>query len=129
MSIALRAGAIARVSTNSIGVVSRGTAPGSLPLVLTAVWQGIGTIGLSLTPGTSAASLLGELWESIWRAVPKKKTSHSKTRMRSSGKGLQDKLNINNCPACGKPKLAHTVCGTCFERIRKRWGREAQREL
>jgi large subunit ribosomal protein L32 len=79
---------------------------------------------LALGMGTS---LVHDLWDSILRAVPKKKTTHSKTRMRSATKGLKDKFNINNCSACGQPKLANALCGTCFREIRHRWAKEASR--
>lgn len=69
------------------------------------------------------------LWDSILRAVPKKKTTHSKTRMRSATKGLKDRTNINNCSACGQPKLSHYVCGNCFREIRHRWAKTASRAL
>ncbi|GES99980.1 ribosomal protein L32 [Rhizophagus clarus] len=39
---------------------------------------------------SSLAEMLGPI---LW-AVPKKKTSHSKKRMRSANKGLKDKTNI-----------------------------------
>src|SRR5688572_16037410 len=45
----------------------------------------------------------------LW-AVPKKKTSHSKKRMRSANKGLKDKTNIVNCPGCGQKHLIHHLC-------------------
>src|SRR3989337_1473242 len=45
----------------------------------------------------------------LW-AVPKKKTSHSKKRMRSANKGLKDKTNIVNCPGCGQKHLTHHLC-------------------
>ncbi|CAG8685942.1 6811_t:CDS:2, partial [Scutellospora calospora] len=38
---------------------------------------------------------------------PKKKTSHSKKRMRSASKGLKDKTNIVNCRVCGQRRLTH----------------------
>lgn len=69
------------------------------------------------------------LWDSILRAVPKKKTTHSKTRMRSATKGLKDRTNINNCSACGQPKLSHYVCGNCFREIRHRWAKTASRAM
>src|SRR3954463_3668581 len=47
-------------------------------------------------------SLLGGLWESILRAVPKKKTSHMKKRHRQmAGKALKDVTSLNRCSACG----------------------------
>ncbi|CAG8619500.1 7647_t:CDS:1, partial [Funneliformis mosseae] len=47
------------------------------------------------------AQILGPI---LW-AVPKKKTSHSKKRMRSANKGLKDKTNIVDCLGCGQKHL------------------------
>ncbi|KAG1437786.1 hypothetical protein G6F56_012936 [Rhizopus delemar] len=55
----------------------------------------------------------------LW-AAPKKKTSHSKKRMRASNKGLQQKENITSCPACGSNKLLHHLCGNCYSDIKKK---------
>ena len=59
-------------------------------------------------------TLLGEIWDGLLRAVPKKKTSHMKKRHRQlAGKALKDVNAINTCPACGKPKRAHLLCPYC----------------
>ncbi|RIA95417.1 ribosomal L32p protein family-domain-containing protein, partial [Glomus cerebriforme] len=50
----------------------------------------------------------------LW-AVPKKKTSHSKKRMRSANKGLKDKTNIIDCPGCGQKHLIHHLCFNCYK--------------
>ncbi|EGO03407.1 hypothetical protein SERLA73DRAFT_83341 [Serpula lacrymans var. lacrymans S7.3] len=68
-----------------------------------------------------------ELFPSIVLAVPKKKVSHSRKSMRSANKGLKDKMNIVNCPACGAPKLAHHLCQECYKSITARWKLEANR--
>ncbi|KAK0281166.1 hypothetical protein LTR91_000240 [Friedmanniomyces endolithicus] len=66
-------------------------------------------------------SLLGELWDGILRAVPKKKTSHMKKRHRfMAGKGLKDVTALNKCSACGRAKRAHVLCPYCVQSIR-RW--------
>lgn len=58
--------------------------------------------------------LLEGLWESILKAVPKKKTSHSKKRSRQmAGKGLKDVTALNRCSACGHVKRAHLLCPYC----------------
>ncbi|KAJ2996178.1 hypothetical protein NUW58_g1053 [Xylaria curta] len=45
---------------------------------------------------SSIPSLLGDIWEGILRAVPKKKTSHMKKRHRQmAGKALKDVTNLN----------------------------------
>ncbi|KAI0384813.1 hypothetical protein F5Y04DRAFT_247854 [Hypomontagnella monticulosa] len=62
--------------------------------------------------------LLGDLWEGILRAVPKKKTSHMKKRHRQmAGKALRDVTALNKCPACGGVKKMHTLCSNCMGRI------------
>ena len=46
--------------------------------------------------------------------MPKKKTSHMKKRHRQlAGKALKDVKAVNNCPGCGRPKKAHTLCPYC----------------
>ncbi|KJR81257.1 uncharacterized protein SPSK_01281 [Sporothrix schenckii 1099-18] len=73
-------------------------------------------ISLSLP---SLPSLLGDIWESILRAVPKKKTSHSKKRSRQmAGKALKDVNSLCKCPACGRTKRMHHMCPYCLETIR-----------
>jgi large subunit ribosomal protein L32 len=58
--------------------------------------------------------LLGGIWESILRAVPKKKTSHMKKRHRQmAGKGMNDVTALNKCSACGHVKKAHFLCPYC----------------
>ena len=62
----------------------------------------------------SLPTLIGEIWDGLLRAVPKKKTSHMKKRHRQlAGKALKDVNAINTCPACGKPKRAHLLCPYC----------------
>ncbi|KAI1909817.1 Ski complex subunit Rec14 [Ophidiomyces ophidiicola] len=70
-------------------------------------------------------SLLEGLWESILRAVPKKKTSHMKKRHRQmAGKALKDMKNVTKCPGCGQPKRAHLLCPTCVTEVKQRWREE-----
>jgi len=45
-------------------------------------------------------------------AVPKRKTSHSKKRMRASQKALTAPPVVA-CPNCKAPKLPHVVCLKC----------------
>ncbi|KAI0911019.1 hypothetical protein F4823DRAFT_587794 [Ustulina deusta] len=74
-------------------------------------------------------SLLGDIWEGILRAVPKKKTSHMKKRHRQmAGKGLKDVTNLNKCPACGGTKKMHTLCPTCTSRISGLLGKAMKKE-
>ncbi|KAJ9607696.1 Ski complex subunit Rec14 [Cladophialophora chaetospira] len=70
----------------------------------------------------SIPSLVSDIWEGILRAVPKKKTSHSKKRHRQlAGKALKDVKAVNQCPGCGRPKKAHTLCPYCVAEIYESW--------
>ncbi|KAH0613207.1 uncharacterized protein H6S33_009587 [Morchella sextelata] len=72
-------------------------------------------------------SFLPELWESILRAVPKKKQSHSRKRMRQlAGKALQDNKALNRCPACGGVKRKNVLCENCVESIKAMWRKEGE---
>ena len=76
------------------------------------------TISLSLPVAIhlNIPSFLPGLWESILRAVPKKKTSHMKKRHRQmAGKALKDVTALNKCSACGNIKRAHLLCPYCVE--------------
>ncbi|BCR87011.1 mitochondrial 54S ribosomal protein bL32m [Aspergillus chevalieri] len=77
-------------------------------------------VGLSLTiPG-----LLSDIWDSVLRAVPKKKVSHMKRRHRQmAGKALKDVKNLNTCSGCGQVKRAHILCPHCVADIKKQWGK------
>ncbi|RDW76214.1 mitochondrial 54S ribosomal protein bL32m [Aspergillus mulundensis] len=87
------------------------------------------SIFLSATLRPAAFSLnvpgiLSDIWESVLRAVPKKKTSHMKKRHRQmAGKALKDVKNLNTCPACGQIKRSHVLCHHCVESIKKQWGK------
>ncbi|KAE8156051.1 hypothetical protein BDV40DRAFT_282319 [Aspergillus tamarii] len=66
--------------------------------------------------------LLTDIWDSVLRAVPKKKTSHMKKRHRQmAGKALKDVKSLNTCPGCGQIKRAHVLCPHCVENIKKQW--------
>ncbi|KAL1888963.1 Ski complex subunit Rec14 [Sporothrix stenoceras] len=83
------------------------------------VLSAIPAISLALPSLPSLPSLLGDIWESILRAVPKKKTSHSKKRSRQmAGKALKDVTSLCKCPACGRTKRMHRICPHCMETIR-----------
>ena len=88
------------------------TAPRRLPLLQR----------LQLSPLLPAAlapipTLLGDLWDGLLKAVPKKKTSHMKKRHRqlASGKHLKDVTALNKCSACGRLKRAHILCPYCVQ--------------
>lgn len=66
--------------------------------------------------GLNVPGILSDLWDSVLRAAPKKKTSHMKKRHRQmAGKALKDVKNLNSCPACGQVKRSHTLCQHCVE--------------
>ncbi|ROT42360.1 ribosomal L32p family protein [Sodiomyces alkalinus F11] len=68
---------------------------------------------------------LGDIWESILRAVPKKKTTHSKKRSRlMAGKALKDVTSLCKCPGCGQVKRQHVLCPHCMEQIKTMWRSE-----
>ena len=46
-------------------------------------------------------------------AVPKKKTSKSKSRSRRAGAWHLAAPPRSTCPQCRKAKLPHVVCGNC----------------
>ena len=74
-------------------------------------------------------NLLPGIWESILRAVPKKKQSHSRKRMRQlAGKALPDITALNKCPACGKIKRQNILCEPCVNEIKSMWREEAAEE-
>jgi ribosomal protein L32 len=67
--------------------------------------------GLLAIPG-----FLGDLWDGLLNAVPKKKTSHMKKRHRQmAGKALKDVTALNKCSACGRTKRAHVLCPYCVQ--------------
>ncbi|KAE8549755.1 Ski complex subunit Rec14 [Talaromyces marneffei ATCC 18224] len=71
-------------------------------------------------------SFLAGLWESVLRAVPKKKTSHMKKRHRQmAGKALKDVKSLSKCPSCGEPKRSHVLCPTCVKDIKDQWAQAA----
>jgi large subunit ribosomal protein L32 len=76
----------------------------------------LSTASFALPISITIPPLLADLWESVLRAVPKKKTSHMKKRHRQmAGKALKDAQNLNKCPGCGQVKRAHVLCPTCVK--------------
>ncbi|GAB1215971.1 hypothetical protein ATERTT37_005170 [Aspergillus terreus] len=70
----------------------------------------------------SIPGVLSDIWDSVLKAVPKKKTSHMKKRHRQmAGKALKDVKNLNTCSGCGQVKRAHVLCPHCVENIKKQW--------
>ncbi|KAM7191354.1 hypothetical protein V8F33_008957 [Rhypophila sp. PSN 637] len=65
-------------------------------------------------------SILEGIWESILRAVPKKKTSHMKKRHRfMAGKAIKDVTALCKCPACGETKRMHYLCPNCASKLQE----------
>lgn len=46
-------------------------------------------------------------------AVPKKRMSKSRTKMRRSQHDRISQPQFGWCPSCGEPKLPHRVCMSC----------------
>ncbi|KAF8898698.1 ribosomal L32p protein family-domain-containing protein [Infundibulicybe gibba] len=78
-------------------------------------------LNLGFLPSAPSLQSILELFPPFLLAVPKSKTSHSRKAMRSANKGLKDKHNIVNCPACGNPKLAHNLCQNCYTFLSRMW--------
>jgi large subunit ribosomal protein L32 len=96
---------------------SRWTAfiPRAFPMLSTAV------AGWSI----NLPNLLDDIWESVLRAVPKNKTSHSRKRHRQmAGKALEDVHNLCKCPGCGQTKRTHRMCSHCLEQMRNMWRKD-----
>lgn len=73
---------------------------------------------LSVSPAAQIPSPMGgqELsWEGLLWAVPKKRTSHSKKRMRSAHKYLKPRSDYITCPKCKNLKLLHVLCAYCLK--------------
>ncbi|KAI9054045.1 hypothetical protein LZ554_001216 [Drepanopeziza brunnea f. sp. 'monogermtubi'] len=114
-----------RLSTSSVFNASRSTTLYSrrlsLPLMPSLALAIPSAIHLNV-PG-----LVEGIWESILRAVPKKKTSHMKTRSRMmAGKGLKDVTALNKCSACGHVKRAHLLCPYCVSEIKAMFRRNTK---
>jgi len=88
----------------------------STPFVPALGWSIPSSMQLSLPVLPSLPSILEGIWESILRAVPKKKTSHAKKRHRQmAGKALKDVNSLCKCPACGSLKRMHHLCPYCMK--------------
>eukprot|EP00730_Choanoeca_flexa_P010403 TRINITY_DN17822_c0_g1_i1.p1 TRINITY_DN17822_c0_g1~~TRINITY_DN17822_c0_g1_i1.p1 ORF type:complete len:138 (+),score=3.08 TRINITY_DN17822_c0_g1_i1:27-416(+) len=61
-----------------------------------------------------------ELFEPlVLMAVPKRRTTHSKKRMRMANKYLSNGTHFQRCPACGHMKLRHHACLNCLRIAKK----------
>ena len=50
-------------------------------------------------------------------AVPKKRTSHSRKRIRNNPKFPKNRTDIETCVVCGNHKLQGHLCGHCLEKV------------
>lgn len=83
-----------------------------------AVSQVSSSVSYSIVPISISLGITGgwlsDLWDSVLRAVPKKKTSHMKKRHRQmTGKALKDVKSLSTCSGCGRTKRAHVLCPHC----------------
>ena len=53
-------------------------------------------------------------------AVPKKRTSASKKKLRNRHKWLKNRSDIETCVVCGNHKLANHLCGHCLAEVREK---------
>lgn len=53
-------------------------------------------------------------------AVPKKKVTLAKRRIRAKSLAIENKMNLYACPTCGSPKRKHNLCRTCLNRVNKK---------
>ncbi len=72
---------------------------------------------------------LGLSWDGYMWAVPKKRTSYSKKRMRNSQKYLRPKTNYSACPKCGSLKMSHVLCGPCLKETLMKTAEMRRKEL
>ena len=68
-------------------------------------------------------------WDGFLWAVPKKRVSHSKKRMRSAHKYLKPKTNFIVCPECKNLKLLHVLCAYCLKEILQKTAKMRRAEL
>lgn len=58
----------------------------------------------------------------LWIPAPKKRTSVEKRLTRKVGRavaGFQPRKNILTCNVCGHFHLAHTICGNCYDKVKR----------
>eukprot|EP00924_Labyrinthula_sp_SR-Ha-C_P009353 maker-scaffold_2-snap-gene-21.60-mRNA-1 protein AED:0.00 eAED:0.00 QI:52/1/1/1/1/1/2/15/119 len=53
-------------------------------------------------------------WSGLLFAVPKRRTTRSRKRMRHASKWLKRKHNLVTCTACGNKHEVHHLCLFCF---------------
>jgi large subunit ribosomal protein L32 len=55
----------------------------------------------------------------VLAAVPKRRNSHQRRRLRMQNKWLKPLKNIAQCADCGSPKLMHHLCPQCAKLTEK----------
>ena len=73
----------------------------------------------SLSQTQTAEPVSPWAWDGWLWAVPKKRTSHSKKRMRMTHKYLKPRHHYTVCPSCNNLKLLHVLCGHCLKETLK----------
>lgn len=63
-----------------------------------------------LAPLMGALAPLAGVLDGLLLAVPKKRTTHAKKRMRMSQKYLKTDASIRRCATCGEWKRSHMYC-------------------
>ncbi len=82
------------------------------------------------SPGMSGiTSQESDLWSGFLWAVPKKRTSHSKKRMRMTHKYLKPIRNYSVCSKCQNLKLLHVLCGHCLKETLKKTAELRRRKM
>ena len=55
----------------------------------------------------------------VLMAVPKRKTTPSKKKMRNRHKWLKNRTDIHQCAVCGSYKLVGHLCGNCLDKVKE----------
>ncbi|KAI8909325.1 hypothetical protein DFJ77DRAFT_472142 [Powellomyces hirtus] len=92
--------------------VPRFLAPAHRPAVVASLGAVVAAPPTATFAGAALEWLSGLLW-----AVPKKKTTHRKKRLRMATKWLKPMRNISTCPFCGQPTLRHHLCRSCTKQV------------
>lgn len=94
----------------------RASAPSALTVSRQLTSKMLIQLAIPISVSLTIPPILFGIWESILRAVPKKKTSHRKKRQRfMAGNALKDVTSLNKCSACGNVKRAHLLCPYCVK--------------
>lgn len=67
------------------------------------------------SPGGGGELELGSSWDGLVWAVPKKRTSYTRKRIRNAPKHLKPRADYIACPECKHLKLLHVLCGNCLK--------------